>query len=319
MLTYLHNHLQVRLLFWFSLIVVLALILGSVLLRTFFSGLVYDLYRGMLHSQVDTIEQSIHHALVTSDFGMVQEILLNLSQQTQLDSIRLIDSQGSVVASSNAEERGVHLERDSRACLGCHTGTAPAADHVTLPAKDGRPGVLVSANPVENQVVCQSCHDEQQANLGVLLTEYRTGPVEGWLGRLNLMLLASAGGLFVLMSGIYGYSVRSSLVEPLRALLPVQADGPAQVHGDEISKVAQRMADLEVSLSESEARAEAQSRHFKALLSMSASINDSLSIEEVFRLVMATVKEVTGFGIVGPFQPAMPEFGVPAYRQGPGS
>ncbi len=295
MVSYLRNHLQVRLLFWFCLFLSLVLLLGSILLRVFFTSLVYDLYRDMQRNQVDIIEQSLHHALLTNDFDLAQEILLNLSQETPLDSIRLIDSQSRVVASSNPEERNLQLKKDSQTCLGCHTGSAPAASSVLLPANGGGPDVMLSANPVENLVVCQTCHSDQQANLGVILTESRSGLVAGWLERLQLILLGSAGGLFLVMSGIYGVSVRHSLVNPLRSFVNGQAGRFASSHPDEIGQVARYLADLESSLSESESRAETQSRHFKALLSMSASVNDSLSIEQVFRLVMATVKEVTGF------------------------
>lgn len=171
MVSYLRNHLQVRLLFWFCLFLSLVLLLGSILLRVFFTSLVYDLYRDMQRNQVDIIEQSLHHALLTNDFDLAQEILLNLSQETPLDSIRLIDSQSRVVASSNPEERNLQLKKDSQTCLGCHTGSAPAASSVLLPANGGGPDVMLSANPVENLVVCQTCHSDQQANLGVILTE----------------------------------------------------------------------------------------------------------------------------------------------------
>lgn len=256
-------------------------------------------YLSSLKNETDSFELALQHSLMIQDQEMVANLVQDLSIQPTVDTIRLLNSEGEVVASSIAAESGVRLDPQGRNCSICHDAN-PAALPTTLKftsPDDNQQHILV-ANSLNNRVVCQSCHSQEQETLGVILAEYHGSTLALWRRNLALAITAGGGLIWLALFAGFGFFSYRSMVRPLQRLANGKDQTELQQREDDLGEIARQMVALQRDLDEQQQLAAAQRVHLNALMSLSASIDDTVTIESVFRRAMGTLQEVTGFSSI---------------------
>lgn len=279
----------------------LALIIpGVYLLRSYAVNSLYRGYEANLRNELVTVEQALTHAFMVNDFQTVQKLVADLSYQGRLREIRILDQQGVILASSIPEEVGVHLDRKSSQCLPCHNSQSAAAavSIQQLPADDAGQQSIVTANPLDNQIACQPCHSTAGATLGVILAEHDTAPVEVQGTALTTGIYRGAGVLFLLLTGVLWFSFNRLVSRPLRSLTLQETDPSLVNRQDEFGTLARRLQELNSAVKETGGQLDAQRRSFNALLTLSESIDVTLTAAKVLQFAIGKVQEVTGFAAI---------------------
>ena len=158
-----------------GIFIALAIIIGltTYLVNQYITKYVYDNYVASLKNEADSFELALQEDLIQHDFNLVQLLLTDLGLQKSINSIRLLNSEGVVRASSNAAEVGIQLERTSLPCIACHTASSENPPFQQLnPRKGEEESTILIANPLNNRVVCQSCHKDGKPTRGILLVDF---------------------------------------------------------------------------------------------------------------------------------------------------
>lgn len=124
------------------------------------------------------IENSLQHAMLSSDWEELQLTLNSIGENEMLRIVYLLDPNGKVVFSPNNKDKNVVFDNSEPDCQPCHklnVNDRPQSVVITL--SDGQ-RVFRSMNPIENRIECQRCHDPAQPLLGILLTDISMAPLE---------------------------------------------------------------------------------------------------------------------------------------------
>lgn len=280
----------------FTLLLLGGLSLGAYFLRNSVISILSNNFQINLINEAEMIQQSLEHAFIKNEFDSVQQMVMSMSHQSQINTIRILGLNGKVLASSIQDEIGVHLDLENPQCLSCHT------DHSTMTLSTqqqfvnlrGEP-ILVTANPMENKIVCQGCHPNAGASLGVLLIERETGTLTDQLMHISSMIYLSAGALFAFLTAAIWVGFHRAIFRPLNALTSKEHWAALAPREDEYGYLARQLEDLTSTIEEKEAQFEAQRRSFHALQSLSELIDVTLTPEKVLQLAIPKVQEVTGF------------------------
>jgi signal transduction histidine kinase len=294
------SNLEARILVFFIPILILIIVIGGVLLRTFLADLIISEYQESLLDASETIEFSLHYDLMKNDFEETQQVILNMGHQGRTDVIRLINLKGVIRASSLADEVGVSLNMDSKHCQGCHlskTSIIPSAKR--MPALNQEKRVLVTAQTIENRVACQRCHGEERKILGVILAEHPIAPIDDRMAGLDLGLLGVGFAIVIATSGIVTLQLRRQVVTPLNWLVSGKQEKDLIERSDSIGRLASRLVKSDEDLIAQDSLLEFQRKSFDALLSISEATGEDPSVRMVFRHVLKALREATDFVSIG--------------------
>lgn len=171
-----------------KLVVVLgfAIILGSgvfwyVSVRTDERNLM-DNAVSFISSYSEVVKRSIRHDMMLFRRDDIQHIVASIGTSESISRVRVFNSAGKIAYSSERDEKGRIVRKDSQACAGCHAD--PVAPHETMKAErrwsifedgDGN-RVLSFVEPIYNEPDCfnASCHAHgpEKRVLGVLTTDF---------------------------------------------------------------------------------------------------------------------------------------------------
>jgi signal transduction histidine kinase len=272
-------------------LLLIVLVLSLLFLSTYITDFVNELYELELMKQSETLELSLGHGFMTSDIAHVREMIQLTGYESQLLSVRLLNKEGEILASSVSEEAGVFPPLESESCTPCHmteSGKASSVAHAR--SSDGSQDVVMIANRIENRIACQKCHAGSIATLGVLLMESPAAPVSFWLERLNWGLVAGGAGLFMLVVVIGTIVVHRLVIVPIRNLSSgVKTERMSE---DAIGVLASKVSELESNLNENQEEILRRAENLDAILSISEAISQTLSIPQVLEQALDTVLEV---------------------------
>jgi nitrate/nitrite-specific signal transduction histidine kinase len=275
------------------------LLLGAFVLRNYLVGALYAGFQDSLRNELITIEQALEYAFQANDFHAVQKVAANLSYQSPIRVIRIINLKGDILASSVPEEVGVHLDLNSPPCRSCHTAqNAVAASFQQIPLSDAGERVMASAKILDNQVACQSCHANAGESLGLILVDHEVAPLEAQTAGLSLRIYGGAGILFLLLAGAFGFGYSRLIARPLRSLVAGAANPATYARQDELGALARRLQGLEAEVQERGTLLDDQRRSFHALVALSESIDVTMTAEKVLQFAIGKVHEVTGFAAI---------------------
>lgn len=140
------------------------------------------------------IENSLQHAMLSSDWEELQLTLDSIGENDMLRIVYLLDPNGKVVFSPNNKDINIVLNNSQPDCQPCHKlNVVDRPGSVVVTLADGQ-RVFRSMNPIENRAACQKCHDPTQRLLGILLTDISMAPLEEPLNahlRENIIWLAA--------------------------------------------------------------------------------------------------------------------------------
>ena len=294
--------LNSKLLFFIALAVVIVSITAMIITRGFVNQALFDLYQENLRGDTQLLEMSLHDAFMQQDMASVQRILVNVGTQNQSEVIRLLNSEGEVLASSLPDEVGVRMKLTGELCSGCHgegLTQPPASKHFPSGANsDGERQIIFVANGLDNQVACQSCHDQDGRSLGVILAIYRAVPVNTWYYPIERALGYVAAGLAVSLIVVMGAILARSVTSPLNVLLKKKAPETLASREDEWGELARQIKKTQADLEERDHEVIFQRRSFDVLLSMLEAMDDAMTIRQVFNIALRAVQKATGFSSV---------------------
>lgn len=286
------------------LAVIIALLLalvipGAYLLRSYVASSLDRGYQASLRNELVTVEQALAHAFMVNDFQTVQKLVADLSYQGRLRQVRILNKDGVILASSISDEVGIRLDRASSQCLPCHNNQNPVTVSIQqLPADDAGERILVTANALDNQIACQTCHPTAGSTLGVIIAEHDTAPVDGQKTNLTVGIYAGTATLFLLLTGIFWFSFSHLVIHPLHVLASHEVDTSLANRQDEFGSLARRLQQLGTTIKEQNSQLDIQRRSFNALLTLSESIDVTLTAAKVLQFAISKVQEVTGFAAV---------------------
>jgi len=139
----------------------------------------------MIKSSLDVVIRGIYDRMMTDDHEDVQLILSELSKNESIDHIRIINRDGSILFSSDIEEKNKKLEN-----LREHHSLESLKDtvHFTILKDEGIYSVI---QPIGNTPTCQRCH-EDNGKLGYIDIDTKLTQAETYFqtGSLHIIFLA---------------------------------------------------------------------------------------------------------------------------------
>jgi hypothetical protein len=172
-----------------------------------------DLMKGTISYEAtlaDTIYRSMRYSMLQSDFGSLEQIIKNIGEQERVQYARIFEGMGIVRWSSNEEEVGKMVARESTGCVKCHDGPDPATavgsmDHSSLYLNKREGKVLSMIVPVPNDPDCSSgdCHyhPPEKDLLGVLEVGVSQENLDHCLSLLRWRMIAFCAMILVLTVG----------------------------------------------------------------------------------------------------------------------
>lgn len=190
-------------------------LLAWAVVRLHTANLEHETVQGALRLS-DTLRRSARHSMLEDRKNDVYEMMQYVGAQPGIERLRIFNSEGLIVFSSNPKERGNTVDQEAEACNHCHKEGEPVSvpDERELTrifrAGDGdrRLGLIT---PIYNGTACSGvdCHagpDEQQV-LGVIDLQMSLAGIDHTLQKQNsrflyhicllMLIIASTCGLFV--------------------------------------------------------------------------------------------------------------------------
>jgi two-component system NtrC family sensor kinase len=203
----------------FGLIAVVTLVALSLLawavVRLHTANLEHETIQGALRLS-DTLRRSARHSMLEDRKDDVYQMMRTVGGQPGIERLRIFNSEGLIVFSSVANERGHTVDLEEEACTRCHMEGEPLShpEETELSrifrAADGQ-RLLGLITPIYNATACASveCHanPEDQQVLGVIDMQLSLAGIDQTLQRHNrrflyhicllMLVIASTCGLFV--------------------------------------------------------------------------------------------------------------------------
>jgi two-component system, NtrC family, sensor kinase len=176
----------------------------------------------------ETIISSTHSSMLENDRRHLSDILDNIARREAVVALRLVNAQGRVMYSQNAEEVGRVSDLRAPVCQGCHAGSevhAPASlrDGLVLYHLPSGEGALGLGVPVLNAPECASAdchvHPSDQRVLGILDLELSTAPLDIAVHDARAQMAGFALLTVLLISGVIGMLAWRLVHRPLRPVL----------------------------------------------------------------------------------------------------
>ncbi len=166
----------------------------------------------------NTIEANLHHAMLTDDRAMINEIIQSVVVENSVDALSIMDDQGFVSASSTSSEVGTRLFQEQVPCQNCHSGSALPKNNIISFKENKKREVLINVNPIENHPECQICHSPENRILGLMMIETPltlvNEQIKTGIWRTTLITLAA----HILLIGLVVTALNRHVVDPLEEL-----------------------------------------------------------------------------------------------------
>ncbi len=123
-------------------------------------------------STTSLIEDALQHAFVQNDWEVIQKLVFDTGTQHNVEAIRLLGSDGVVLASSIPDEIGVLLDQQAF-CPDCEPSEPPRDLATSVhPITRNNRELLVVTEAIDNRISCQSCHGADGPTLGLIQAEF---------------------------------------------------------------------------------------------------------------------------------------------------
>jgi two-component system, NarL family, nitrate/nitrite sensor histidine kinase NarX len=249
-----------------------------------------------LMDTTDTIEDVLQHSFMLNDSEMLQQLVFDIGIQRNANTIRLLNRDSVVLASSIPDETGIPLNRQDPACQNCHT---PNSSELLMAegksfANSNR-GVVWVANGIENRIACQECHKDDGEYLGLILAEFPAEPMRNWHSVFDTGLSFGALLVGIILSGVVYTSLSTKVVQPLKSLIPPSNTENPNLYENEIKHLSRHIRKMEADLGNWQKRLADQHRMIDTIFSLQYNIDEPPTIEKFFRRTLESVKKVTGY------------------------
>jgi two-component system NtrC family sensor kinase len=220
----------------FYLVIALSL---AVLLFTFM--VVHNSREQMLQQAISHAAQLSEVVIKSTRFAMLQNqphhvdrIIGDVGAQQDIDRVRILSKNGTVVHSSELGEIGKMIDMEAESCLACHLdeesrAASPMVGRPRIFTDERGQRMLGSTAVIRNEPNCSNsnchAHAEDQAVLGVLDIVYPLEQIDATMRKSTITMVVLSLGFVLLAAVLVGLLVQSAIYQPLSDL----QDGAARL------------------------------------------------------------------------------------------
>ena len=193
-------------------------LISTLLLFSYHRKQLVDMTQSSAVDLSNLVKANLRHAMLTGDWELVNQNIESIMAVREIDTLRILNNQGAVSASSVAAEIGSQLNQADALCQACHAGASqPPKDSATFTKADGRQ-VMLTANVIRNQMECHTCHSPEIQMLGLMIVET---PLTGLNKTIATNLWQTALVILVayaLLMGLIAPMINRRIIRPLEKL-----------------------------------------------------------------------------------------------------
>ena len=203
----------------------------------------------------EVILKSTRYAMLRNQPSYVDQILMDVGAQGDIDRVRILSKNGTVIHSSDQSEIGTMVDQEAESCLACHLDEKSMQESPMVGRPrffTGRDGgnMLGSTAVIHNEPTCSSvgCHGDvvENAVLGVLDIVYPLDEIEQSIRDNTVKNVLLALGFIILAAILVSVLVQRIVYRPLSdlkegsdRLAQGDLDNPIPVRGeDELGQLA---------------------------------------------------------------------------------
>jgi len=175
----------------------------------------------------EVITKSTRYAMLQNQPSYVDKIIQDVGAQNDIDRVRILSKNGTVIHSSDADEIGTLVDQEAESCLACHMDKESMQES----PRTGRPRffttpdgerMLGSTEVIRNEPTCSNggchAHSADQSILGVLDIVYPLAGIDQSIRSNTLKIVAHALGFVVLAAILVSLLVQRVVYRPLSDL-----------------------------------------------------------------------------------------------------
>jgi len=172
----------------------------------------------------EVITKSTRFAMLRNQPSYIDKIIQDVGGQSDIDRVRILSKNGTVIYSSQADEIGTLVDQEAESCLGCHLDEKSMQESSRLArprfftTPDGE-RMLGSTAVIRNEPTCtnSSCHAHaaDQSVLGVLDIVYPLKGIDESIRSSTLTIVAHALGFVILSAILVSILVQRVVYRPL--------------------------------------------------------------------------------------------------------
>jgi two-component system NtrC family sensor kinase len=179
-------------------------------------------------SYSDLIKKSTHYSMLTFQRESIQQTIDRVSSAENIKRVRIFDSKGRTIYSSNHEEIGQMVNRKSPSCIGCHSdpdrpsGSLKTENQWVIYTGKEVYRILTFVDPIYNEPSCYTaaCHVHMQGQkvLGILETDFSLFSVDKKIQKQTIDVTVYAVAFMSISSIILYFVLRRFVLNPVSKL-----------------------------------------------------------------------------------------------------
>jgi two-component system NtrC family sensor kinase len=175
----------------------------------------------------DVVIKSTRFAMLQNQASHVGKIIQDVGAQQDIEKVRLLSKNGTIIHSSMTEEIGTQVDQEAESCLACHQDEKSLAASALIGRprfftdRDGR-RMLGSTAVIRNEPSCSNggCHfhEQDQSVLGVLDIVYPLNKIDQAMRSNTITMIGLSLGFVILAALMVSLLVNRMVYLPLRDL-----------------------------------------------------------------------------------------------------
>lgn len=175
----------------------------------------------------EVITKSTRFAMLQNQPSYVDKIIRDVGAQREIDRVRILSKNGTIIHSSRPEEIGRSVDQKAEACLACHLveksrGSSPMIGRPRFFKDEEGRRVLGSTAVIRNEPNCSnaSCHahSPEKSVLGVLDIVYPLEQIDRTIRANTVSIFSLSLGFVALAAILMGLLVQRTIYRPLKDL-----------------------------------------------------------------------------------------------------
>ena len=158
------------------------------------------------------LQSSLEQGMLTGERQVTQDAMVRIGQEDLVTDVHLLDSDGTIAASSHLSDIGLTLDADEIL-------TTMQTGEVSIGARnqDGI-NIFQVVTPIMNKVECQGCHNANSSVLGAIAVGLDTTTLNSQTTRQNIYIGILGGCTFLIIGISLAFALKKAMINPLSKL-----------------------------------------------------------------------------------------------------